>query len=98
MPPPQQGQKPPRNFYRDDIVTRYSSDSMRLVFGDEYVQQPHSVGGGGTTNDWRYEKRFDPREPSGTGAVGEPVKLIWGIPLEFKVVEVPFEFSELPLP
>ena len=96
--PRQQEQKLPRTFYRDDIVNTYSTDSMRLVYGDEYVQQPSGVGGGGSTRGWRYDMRVYPRERNEAGAIPDPVELIWSLPLEFKVVEVPFEFSGLPLP
>jgi hypothetical protein len=35
---------------------------------------------------------------SWAGGAGEPARLIWEMPLETGEIEVPFEFSDLPLP
>lgn len=34
----------------------------------------------------------------GKPAVGKPAKLLWRLPTEIRVVEIPIEYAELPLP
>jgi hypothetical protein len=42
--------------------------------------------------------QFQRQNWNGTENAGEPVKLVWEVPVETKEVTVPFEFKDLPLP
>ena len=42
--------------------------------------------------------QFQRQNWNGTENAGEPVKLLWEVPVETKEIAVPFEFTDLPLP
>jgi hypothetical protein len=48
-------------------------------------------------NSWLFRFSFVPQDDQGK-PTGEPAKLVWDIPTDFEVVEVPIEFKNLPLP
>jgi hypothetical protein len=41
---------------------------------------------------------FQPRRPGGGNPAGEPARLVWTIPAETTLVDVPVEFKDLPIP
>jgi hypothetical protein len=55
-----------------------------------------SSGGGPDQMD--IDIQFQRQNWNGTENAGEPVKLLWEVPVETKEVTVPFEFADLPLP
>ncbi len=52
--------------------------------------------GGSGREDWSYLFTFKPTPAQ--DATAEPAKLIWDVPTEAKILTVPFEFTNLPLP
>jgi len=55
-----------------------------------------SSGGGPDQMD--IDIQFQRQNWNGTENAGEPVKLFWEVPVETKEINVPFEFTDLPLP
>jgi len=55
-----------------------------------------SSGGGPDQMD--IDIQFQRQNWNGTENAGEPVKLLWEVPVETKEISVPFEFTDLPLP
>ena len=55
-----------------------------------------SSGGGPEQMD--IDIQFQRQNWNGTENAGEPVKLVWEVPVETKEINVPFEFTDLPLP
>ena len=74
--------------------------------GREWRRSGGSVNGGGNGTQMRYRfygtfVRGNRRGGAANGAeaaLGEPAKLIWEIPAEYREVTVPFEFNDLPIP
>ncbi|HEY1684250.1 MAG TPA: hypothetical protein VGG19_05780 [Tepidisphaeraceae bacterium] len=58
--------------------------------------QRRPMGGGGATGRLQYTFSFDSNDPM--HPAGKPSKLIWKVPTATKIVEIPFEFRDLPLP
>jgi hypothetical protein len=54
------------------------------------------MGGGGGMNRMMYTFSFDSNDPA--NPAGEPTKLVWNVPVGTKVIDIPFEFKNLPLP
>jgi hypothetical protein len=64
--------------------------------GRELVRRTPDGGGGGGPDRINYTYLFDAN--AGNRPTGPPTKLSWRLPVETKTVEVPFEFTDLPLP
>lgn len=64
----------------------------------EWRRTGGNVAGGGDGKQVRY--RFYGSFVAGTGerAPGPPVRLVWEIPVEYREIEVPFEFNDLSIP
>ncbi len=58
------------------------------------------MGAGGPRDERRVAQtcQFSPNDPNAGVNVGEPVKLIWELPLEIEPMSIPFEFKNLPIP
>jgi len=53
---------------------------------------------GGGVDQMDIDIQFQRQNWNGTENAGEPVKLLWEVPVETKEIAVPFEFRDLPLP
>jgi hypothetical protein len=53
---------------------------------------------GGGADQMDIDIQFQRQNWNGTENAGEPVKLVWEVPVQTKEVTVPFEFKDLPLP
>ncbi|HVF09295.1 MAG TPA: hypothetical protein VNA16_00740, partial [Abditibacteriaceae bacterium] len=72
--------------------------SLRLVDAQGRELQPSGSSTRGGNNELTGNISFTRPQGGNAGDVGEPVKLVWDIPTESKAIEVPFEFTDLPLP
>jgi len=83
-----------RNLHNDaGMVQR----NLRLVDAQGRSFTNSGYGGGGGFAQLTYSYTFYANDGRGQNP-GEPVKLIWEIPLETKEIIVPIEFKDLPLP
>jgi hypothetical protein len=55
-------------------------------------------GGGGGGDSMEINLQFQKQNWNGGQSAGDPVKLVWEVPVETREVVVPFEFVDLPLP
>ncbi|HWB54414.1 MAG TPA: hypothetical protein VG722_09485, partial [Tepidisphaeraceae bacterium] len=53
-------------------------------------------GGGGGPTHMIYTMTFD--RASGRHPTGEPARLVWKVPISTKMIDIPFDFKDLPLP
>jgi hypothetical protein len=54
------------------------------------------MGGGGGPDHMIYTMTFDSTNPA--QSTGQPARLVWKVPVSTKTVDIPFDFSNLPLP
>jgi hypothetical protein len=77
----------------------YPQQTFRMV--DEHNVPLMRLGNGnsgGGPDQMDIDIQFQRQNWNGTENAGEPVKLIWEVPVETKEIGVPFEFTDLPLP
>jgi hypothetical protein len=74
----------------DDLV----SQGPKVV--DAQGRPLRQIGGsGGGNNDWR---RYEQTLASDGALAGPPHKLVWEYPVSVKIIDVPFEFTDVPIP
>lgn len=90
-----------RDGASDDTWAVANHQSFASVRLEDAAGQPldRREWGSSGSNGQRIEATINfVRTPRGDKDTGEPVRLIWRIPVESKELEVPFEFRDLPLP
>lgn len=77
---------------------RRAVDSRDFILLDENGKplKPRSASGGGNGRKFNFDLSFQNRREQEKPA--RPAMLVWEVPLEAKEVEIPFEFTDLPLP
>ncbi len=70
---------------------------LRVVDAKGQTLVPGSFGGSSNEGELNLEARFSPTTPDAQ-VLNEPAKLTFDVPSEFVQTEVPFSFSDLPLP
>lgn len=84
-----------RRLQRSDLLFNILTDSLSLNDAGGIPHPTGSSASGGSFERWICSTSF----PGLNAATGPPpAKIVWHIPLEWKEVEVPFEFTDLPLP
>jgi hypothetical protein len=86
------GLRPPT--ISDDAFLGLGQIDLIDSHGKPLTRRP--LGGGGGMNRMMYTFSFDSNDPA--NPAGEPTKMVWRVPVGTKVLEVPFEFKDLPLP
>ena len=69
-------------------------DSIRFIGPNGQVFRNNGWGGGGGDSERKYSTSFS----IGLLEADEALKLVWEIPTEFKELDLPFDFTDLPLP
>ena len=78
---------------------RNPQGQIRLVDARGKSLTSRGWGGGGSDQQMEMNLEYGRDNFGGDdGKTGEPVKLIWEIPLESKALSIPFQFNDLPLP
>ena len=77
----------------------YPQQTFRMVDarGVPLMRLGNGSSGGGV-DQMDIDIQFQRQNWNGTENAGEPVKLLWEVPVETKEIAVPFEFRDLPLP
>lgn len=70
--------------------------NVRLLDAQNRELSRGGSSGNGSGTGLEYRMSFSSR--GGEDDAGQPAKLIWTLPTEWKDVEIPFEFSDIPLP
>jgi hypothetical protein len=95
---PQQVWQTIRQFVYDSGNNR----SMRLLDAhDQPIPSQGYSGGGESDGAMTFSFRFNPQvryANTNTNPPGDPAKLVWEIPVQARVVDVPVEFTDLPIP
>ncbi|HEV8290645.1 MAG TPA: hypothetical protein VGP94_01920, partial [Tepidisphaeraceae bacterium] len=75
----------------------YPQQTFRMVDarGVPLMRLGNGTGGGGP-DQMDIDIQFQRQNWNGTENAGEPVKLLWEVPVEMKEIGVPFEFTDLP--
>ncbi len=82
-------------IFRSTFLTDILHDTVSLQDDQGSRIYTDTLGGGGWTHNYKYTVGHDSRW-SKDGAA--PARLIWRIPSEMRLVEIPFQLRNLPLP
>jgi hypothetical protein len=81
----------------DDAFLGLGQIDLLDAHGKPLTRHPMGgMGGAGGMNRMMYAFSFDSNDPA--NPAGEPTKMVWNVPVGTKVIDVPFEFKNLPLP
>ncbi len=78
---------------------QFPGQFFKLVDGEGHALFRMNAAAGSMTNEqMELTIHYQRQNWNGGAAAGEPVKLMWEIPVESKEIQVPFELLDLPLP
>lgn len=94
------------SLYRDDLSRadweqfRSPSSQIQVLDAGGNAFSPRGWSGGGSDAEMQYTFEFarQPADGDESHRPGEPDKLVWELPLESRLMTIPFEFNDLPMP
>lgn len=78
--------------------SRLPINDVTLLDADGNALARRGSSGSGRNSSYEATVQFAAAQTPDGKKVGEPVRLVWDVPVEVRPITIPFEFSELPIP